>query len=175
MSGHKVRPLLRSPYLTPIDPSAPLDVARQFLAREFSVPQGRTLVDALTAAGQLDTQISPPAWINGASGPTAHELLICKNGLLHLPSLRLLPLTPNLFAHNAVEFAYAEDAPAPEQWLEFLHALWARRRIDQSASRDIRLLPQRGYVTIEAVFVGGTEARRQGDDRARAEAFSWSR
>ena len=43
MSGHKVRPLLRSPYLTPIDPSAPLDVARQFLAREFSVPQGRTL------------------------------------------------------------------------------------------------------------------------------------
>ncbi len=82
------------------------------------------LLDALRAAAHLDEKIEPPAWLDGASGPSTYEIIPCSNGLLHLPTKRLLPHTPAFFAHNALDFAYDPAAPAPRQWLAFLHQLW---------------------------------------------------
>ena len=82
------------------------------------------VLDALRAAAQLDASIEPPAWLNDANGPPAHELVACANGLLHLPSRMLLPHTPVYFNHNALDFAHDPDAPEPRQWLKFLRQLW---------------------------------------------------
>jgi putative DNA primase/helicase len=51
-------------------------------------------------------------------------MLACASGLLHLPTLELLPHTPAFFTYNALDFAYRSTAPEPRQWLDFLHQLW---------------------------------------------------
>jgi putative DNA primase/helicase len=83
-----------------------------------------SVLDALRAAAHLDVAISPPAWLDGADRPPAHEIVACANGLLHLPTLRLLPHTPSFFNLNALDYAYERDAPEPRQWLAFLDQVW---------------------------------------------------
>ncbi len=84
-----------------------------------------TVLDALKAAANLPASISAPAWLESAVGqPNPAEIVSCQNGLLHLPSLELLPATPNFFGLNAVEFPYLTDAPEPTRWLRFLDDLW---------------------------------------------------
>jgi putative DNA primase/helicase len=83
-----------------------------------------SVLDALRAAAHLDAAISPPAWLDGVEGPEADTILACANGLLHLPTLRLLRHTPSFFTHNALDFAYDARAPEPTQWLDFLDQLW---------------------------------------------------
>ena len=82
------------------------------------------LLDALRAAAYLDATIAPQAWLDGADGPPAHEIVACANGLLHLPTLRVLPHTSSFFNLTALDYAYERDAPPPQQWLAFLHQLW---------------------------------------------------
>ena len=74
----------------------------------------------------LPASITPPTWIGQAEGrPDAREVLACRTINLHIPTGKILPATPSLFATNALEFDYNAEAPAPEQWLEFLHQLWS--------------------------------------------------
>ena len=82
------------------------------------------VLDALRAAAQLDASIAPPAWLDDTGGPPPHEIVACANGLLHLPTARLLPHTPSFFNHNALDFAYQPKAPEPSRWLKFLRQLW---------------------------------------------------
>jgi putative DNA primase/helicase len=160
------------------DLGAPFDVARTFLASEFSADGCRTLhhhrgvfyawnnaayleidkddvrarlyafldqcktgvgkgekvkpntalvsgvIDALTAHAQLDRRISAPYWLDNRSDLPAGELIACANGLLHLPTLKLLPHTPAFFTNSAVDFVFDPNAPAPGRWLKFLAELW---------------------------------------------------
>jgi putative DNA primase/helicase len=83
-------------------------------------------VDALRANVILPSDLSPPFWI-GASrddAPSPFECLQCANGILHLPSRQLMDRTPALFGLNAADVDYDPEAPAPVQWLRFLHDLW---------------------------------------------------
>ena len=82
------------------------------------------VLDALNAAAQLDSMISAPAWLNEASDLPAKEIISCANGLLHLPTLTLLPPTPAFFTHNAVDFPFDPTVPEPRHWLRFLRELW---------------------------------------------------
>jgi putative DNA primase/helicase len=82
------------------------------------------VLDALTARAQLDTTISAPAWLDGGSSTPPEEIIACSNGLLHLPTLQLLPLTPSFYTHNAIDFGFDVEAPAPVRWLKFLDELW---------------------------------------------------
>lgn len=83
------------------------------------------LVDALKAAAHLDGVKDAPAWIAGGdSRPPAHELIACRNGLLHVPSRQLLAPDRWLFNLNALDFDYNENAPAPSTWISFLESLW---------------------------------------------------
>jgi putative DNA primase/helicase len=83
-----------------------------------------SVLDALRAAAHLDASIAAPAWLDCANRPQAHEIVACANGLLHLPTLRLLQHTPTFFTHNALDFAYRPGATEPRLRLNFLHELW---------------------------------------------------
>lgn len=83
------------------------------------------ILDALKAAAHLGGVPSAPAWIDGAEAryPPA-ELIVCRNGLLHVPSRTLLPSSRKLFTLNALDYDFDPGAPAPAAWLEFLRGLW---------------------------------------------------
>ncbi len=84
--------------------------------------------NALSAISHLDGAIRAPAWIGRSDSgdrPGADEILPCSNGLLHLPTRRLLPHTPAFFGLNALPYTFEPDAPAPAQWLAFLRSIWA--------------------------------------------------
>src|SRR4029453_8794245 len=61
---------------------------------------------------------------NGASGIDAEDIISCKNGLLHLPTVAMLPHTQQLFTYKALDFAFDPEAGTPWQWLNFLTQLW---------------------------------------------------
>jgi putative DNA primase/helicase len=82
------------------------------------------VLDALRAASHLDDVISAPAWLDGFSDLAPEEIIACTNGLLHLPALARLPLSPAFFSHNALGFAFEPHAAEPRQWLAFLNQLW---------------------------------------------------
>jgi putative DNA primase/helicase len=52
-------------------------------------------------------------------------MLPCRNGLLHLPTGKLLPPTPRFFSPNALDYDYDPNAPEPRLWLRFLAELWS--------------------------------------------------
>jgi putative DNA primase/helicase len=82
------------------------------------------VLDALRAASHLDNAVAPPAWLDPALEIPATEIVACSNGLLHLPTLRLLPHTPGFFTLNALDYPFEPDGPEPRQWLAFLDQLW---------------------------------------------------
>jgi putative DNA primase/helicase len=83
------------------------------------------VLDALASACSLDNRIDPPTWLNGANElPAAAEMLPLANGLLHLPSGELYPLTPDFFGLTASDVAFDPDAPDPQHWLAFLGDLF---------------------------------------------------
>lgn len=82
------------------------------------------VLDALQAVAHRprDT-FAPPCWLEG-DGPRSHELVACRNGLLHLPTGELHENTPRFFTRNALTFDYDATAPAPVRWLDFLASIW---------------------------------------------------
>src|SRR5262249_7705976 len=82
------------------------------------------VLDALAAASQLDSTITAPAWLDSDANLHAQEIISCTNGLLHLPTLTLLPHTPAFFTHSAVDFVYDVNADEPLHWVQFLRQLW---------------------------------------------------
>jgi len=62
-----------------------------------------------------------PCWHPRRDGdPDPADLLAVANGLLHLPTMRLLPPTPRFVCRNASPVAYDPGAAAPKRWLRFL-------------------------------------------------------
>jgi putative DNA primase/helicase len=105
-------------------------------AARVTTPQGRlapfspnrdkvaNVLDALAAETQLLGKIRPPVWLHDNVEIPAPEIVSCSNGLLHLPTRKLLPHSPNFFSLNAVDYAFEPDAGEPHGWLEFLNILW---------------------------------------------------
>jgi putative DNA primase/helicase len=86
----------------------------------------RNVVDGLRAATHLDETAEPPAWVDRVPDlPMPADVIACANGLLHIPTQTLLPLTPDFFTLNALDFGFNPEAPRPDAWLEFLSQLWA--------------------------------------------------
>ena len=98
----------------------------------FAIAQGHTsnVLDIAKSVAILPFSIEPPAWIGKAGPWPADEVLVSKNGILHLPSFAnglddyTRPLTPRLFTENALHYAFNIDAPTPSVWLTFLSQLW---------------------------------------------------
>ena len=86
-------------------------------------PKIANVLEALRAVTHLPDSIQPPVWRDG-EGLDPHDLMVTANGILHLPTRKLLPHDPRLFVTHGVPFAYHADAPSPTRWLAFLHELW---------------------------------------------------
>ena len=75
--------------------------------------------------------MEPPAWLAPEPDWDAADVLACKNGLVHLPSLvagkahRIGP-TPLFFSRNALDYGFDLNAPAPTAWLDFLANVWPK-------------------------------------------------
>ena len=80
------------------------------------------LLEALAAIVHLTASVDAPAWIDGAD--FAGPIVAVQNGLLHVPTRKLLDHTPAFFNLVSVPFAYDPAAPAPARWLRFLEELW---------------------------------------------------
>ena len=84
------------------------------------------VIDALRAAAHVTGTVAMPSWLPGAHEPCPPpgELVACKNGLLHLPTLKLHPHSSSFFNANSLDYDYSPAAPVPEEWLKFLRELW---------------------------------------------------
>ena len=77
---------------------------------------------ALSSLCNLDSMVVPPAWLDeGIAHAPADEFIPVANGLLHLPSQKLLPASPNYFSIGGSDVLFDPHAPQPRIWLKFLH------------------------------------------------------
>jgi P4 family phage/plasmid primase-like protien len=76
--------------------------------------------DVLIDGADLNTWIGDAP--NAAGNP--HEIAACPNGLIHLPTRKLIPASPRYFATTALGVAFDPEAKAPASWLAFLSQLW---------------------------------------------------
>src|SRR5262249_476150 len=83
------------------------------------------IIDALKAETHLSAAI-PPCWLEvDSSSPSATEIIVCNNGLLHWPKFVLRATTPLFFATTGLPFNWDSSIFAtPVRWLKFLSELW---------------------------------------------------
>lgn len=81
------------------------------------------VLDALRAVSNLPASFAPPCWLS-ANDLNAFDLLPCCNGLLHLPTRQLHPLSPQFFSVNGLDFDYDASPTQPTKWLAFMHSIW---------------------------------------------------
>jgi|SRR5215469_13542269 len=82
------------------------------------------VLSAMRAAAYLSDRLHPPLWLTDAPDLDPRDIVACSNGLLHLPTKDLMPLTPYFFTLNAIDYPFIPNAPVPWAWLEFLESLW---------------------------------------------------
>jgi putative DNA primase/helicase len=82
------------------------------------------VIDAVKAVSILPTSIAPPVWLEGEGPAPATEFIVCRNGLLHLPTNTIYPHNPRFYAHNTLTFDFDEDAPRPAEWHKFLDSIF---------------------------------------------------
>jgi putative DNA primase/helicase len=87
-------------------------------------------IQALRSLVLLPDETEQPGWIDGKDHPPAEGFLVCRNGLVHIPTFRdggsdyLVPHTPAFFSTNALAFDFDSEAPEPKEWLNFLGAVF---------------------------------------------------
>jgi putative DNA primase/helicase len=83
------------------------------------------VVEALQALAHLQAAQMAPAWLDTTTQrEAAAEMVAMNNGLLHLPTRRLIAHTPAFFTHHALPFDYDPSAPTPARWVRFLDEIW---------------------------------------------------
>jgi len=105
----------------------------------------------LEAQSLLPSTTEPPVWLAPVKGShwRPQELLVCRNMIVHLPSLfsggeYSVPPTPALFTTAGLDFNFTgADTPKPERWLRFLSELWPD---DPEAIEALRLWA--GYLLV---------------------------
>jgi putative DNA primase/helicase len=111
------------------DPKKAPPAARKVTSRLIS-----DVAHVLNSETMIPSSVVMPAWL-GSDGPfPAGEIMACKNGLVHLPSLvtdkpnYFLPPTPRFFSTNCLEFDFPFDfrqtPPATTVLDQFLMELW---------------------------------------------------
>jgi putative DNA primase/helicase len=86
------------------------------------------VADALSAVCILNDRTEPPVWLTpGSNKPPPVELFACANGLLHLPTGKLYPASPDFFCVSASKVKYDRKAKAP-RWDKFLRTLFDKDR-----------------------------------------------
>lgn len=95
------------------------------------------LLEAADAVIHLSDRRSMPFWIPTdavpLNDPPPGEVVSMANGLLHVPTRRLLPPTPRFFCPYALPYDYDPEAPNPDRFLLFLDELFG----DDQESKDL--------------------------------------
>jgi putative DNA primase/helicase len=82
------------------------------------------VVDALSAITHVPDDVDPPAWLKrDDTRLPAREIVSCANGLMHVPTRKLIEHDPLFFNLVAAPFDYDPAAEAPG-WSKFLAELW---------------------------------------------------
>jgi hypothetical protein len=90
-------------------------------------------------------EFEPPAWlIDKDLQPPADEIVNCQNGLLHVPSRKLLDHTPDYFNHNITTYSYDPAATCPV-WLKVLKDYWPDKPDGTPADEVLLLQEMMGY------------------------------
>lgn len=109
------------------------------------------------ANGTHVANVSPPCWIGEGAPPIPStqpsEIVVCKNGLLHLPTRTLFLHTPHLFNLNALPFAFDPGAAPPSRWLAFLKSLWPDDRAAIDTLQEIFGLMLTGDTSQQKIFM----------------------
>ncbi|MPZ47892.1 MAG: NTP-binding protein [Dehalococcoidia bacterium] len=114
------------------------------------------VLDSLRAKVYLGRDIEAPNWLEESSATIPAEgAVVVSNGVLHVPSRRLVAHTPAFWAHNRLPFPYIEQAPTPSRWLAFLAELWGRRTYPASGFDELDTLQE-----VLGYFIGG-DTRQQ--------------
>jgi putative DNA primase/helicase len=84
---------------------------------------------ALTEMTIIPRSIEPPDWLTSDPPFPSHELIPCRNGLLHIPSYlaknpALYPTTADYFGTYALDFDFDPDAGDPVEWIKFLGTIF---------------------------------------------------
>jgi putative DNA primase/helicase len=82
------------------------------------------VLEATAAVVQLPGYLRQPAWLDSQPHHPPSELIVCTNGILHIPTRTLLPHSPRYFAINALSFPFEVDILEPVEWLNFLRAIF---------------------------------------------------
>ncbi len=102
-----------------------LDRAKKNTNQGFGpfAPTATDINEVYTALQHLQfMEAKAPSWLE--SRPWAiTDCVLCQNGILHIPTRTLAPLTPQFFSLNPLDFAYDTAAPEPIAWLGFLDSL----------------------------------------------------
>jgi putative DNA primase/helicase len=88
------------------------------------------IFDALEAVALVDQEYEMPSWFGapkvfGVNEVNSNELVAMKNGLLYLPTRKLVPHSPDFFSANVLDFGYDPNAQCP-RFRQFLRELWPR-------------------------------------------------
>lgn len=84
----------------------------------------RNAMEALIAVAAISDSIDEPSWLGPRSDPPPNEIVMCRNGLLHVPSRTLLPPDPSFFSQTALGLDFDQHAGEPVEWLKFLNSVW---------------------------------------------------
>lgn len=89
-----------------------------------NVSKIKNVMEALTAVCEMADGIEEPSWLGPRHEPDPNEIVVCRNGLLHVNSRTLLPPDPAFFSQTALGLDYDQRAGEPVEWLKFLNSLW---------------------------------------------------
>lgn len=84
------------------------------------------LLSALKAQAYLPKENTAPTWLDGKGPVPAKEVIAVQNGILHLPSGRRFPHSPNLFVRNVLPVALPEKPKKAKEWGRFLDSIFGR-------------------------------------------------
>ncbi len=96
----------------------------------FRVSRGAVgnVLAQLRAQAHVASDTEAPCWLDRVQGSEwdPKELLVTKNVIVHLPTLKTVPVAPALFNLAACDFSFipAAECPRPDRWLRFLNELW---------------------------------------------------
>jgi putative DNA primase/helicase len=109
------------------------------------------VIDAVRALTHIDGARTAPLWIREGRAP-AEEIVPVANGLLHLPSRKLLEHEAAFFSQHVLPFEYRSTCPSPSHWLTFLGELWPEDPSSVSTLQELM-----GYI-----IAGGTNQQKIG-------------
>jgi putative DNA primase/helicase len=105
-------------------------------ARKVTMALVSNTLQALQSMTGLDADARQPCWLRGTPAAIIHkypakEMLACKNGLVHVPSVlagskELFAPTPRFFTPNALDYDFDFAAPKPKRWLKLMEEIWRR-------------------------------------------------